>query len=89
MTREFKFGPGDEVIEKITGYTGTITAACFYLTGCNQYGITSKSVDNKEPLMIWYDEGRLELIKNRFSMGDVTAIDNGCDIKPPIGRRGN
>lgn len=88
--KEFKFSNGDEVVEKITGFKGTITGTCFYLTGCNQYLITAKIKDEfSEPKAIWYDEGRLELInKNSISESDVKAKDNGCDLLPNIGMRG-
>lgn len=90
ITKEFKFNNGDEVKEKITGFSGTITGTCFYLTGCNQYLITGKVKDEfSEPKALWYDEGRLELVNEQvFEASDVAAIDNGCDILPNTGFRG-
>ena len=90
ITKTFEFSNGDVVREKITGFTGTITGTAFYLTGCNSYLVTAKPKDEfSEPNAIWYDEGRLELIEsNRFTEKDVEAVDNGCDILPPHGRRG-
>lgn len=88
-TKNFQFQNGDEVTEKITGFTGIITGTCFYLTGCNQYLITAKSESaNKEPIALWYDEGRIELVGNKFSEKDVVGQENGCDIPPTIGMRG-
>ena len=89
-TKTFKFSNGDQVKEKITGFSGTITGTCFYLTGCNQYLVTAKPKDEfSEPQALWYDEGRLELVeKNKFSEDDVKAVDNGCDILPNRGQRG-
>ena len=90
VTKEFKFANGDEVVEKITGFKGVITGTCFYLTGCNQYLITAKCErQDKEPIALWYDEGRLDLIENKFTEKDVKSADNGCDIAPNVGRRGN
>lgn len=87
--KEFRFSNGDKVVEKITGFSGTITGTCFYLTGCNQYLITAKSDKNKEPMAIWYDEGRLELVKNKaFTESDVKGDNNGCDLPPNMGKRG-
>lgn len=89
MTKEFKFSNGDEVKERITGYSGTITGTCFYLTGCNQYLITGQSVDNKEPVALWYDESRIDLVNNTYTESDFQGVDNGCDISPTSGMRGN
>ena len=89
ITKEFKFKNGDEVTEKITGFKGVITGTCFYLTGCNQYLITAKAKEGKEPIALWYDEGRIELEKRElFEMEDVASADNGCDIPPLMGVRG-
>lgn len=89
-TREFKFKNGDEVVEKITGFRGVITGTCFYLTGCNQYLITAKSEnDSREPTALWYDEGRIALVRKEvFEQKEVEGIDNGCDIPPTMGTRG-
>ena len=87
-TKEFKFRNGDEVIEKITGFRGVITGTCFYLTGCNQYLLTAKSQDGKEPVALWYDEGRLEFVSAMINEADVVGAENGCDIAPNIGTRG-
>lgn len=89
-TKEFKFSNGDEVAEKITGFKGTITGTCFYITGCNQYLITAKcEKEGKEPIALWYDEGRLELLKTEnFKKDEVQVEDNGCDMLPLIGKRG-
>ncbi len=90
-TKNFKFSNGDEVKEKITGFQGTITGTCFYLTGCNQYLITAKQVDDsKEPIALWYDEGRIELKKSqKIKSKEVQGEENGCDIAPTRGVRGN
>lgn len=89
-TKEFKFSNGDEVTEKVTGFKGTITGTAFYLTGCNTYLVTAKPKDEfSEPTALWYDEGRLELIKKEvFTSEDVKAVDNGCDLLPNVGMRG-
>lgn len=89
-TKEFEFKNGDEVIEKITGFRGTITGTAFYLTGCTQHLITAKcEKEGKEPIALWYDEGRLEFIKNKVQPEDVKGKDNGCDLLPNIGMKGN
>lgn len=91
ITKQFKFKNGDQVKEKVTGFSGIITGTCFYLTGCSQYLITAKPKDEfSEPTAIWYDEGRLEMIsENIVKSEDVAAEENGCDIPPLLGKRGN
>ncbi len=85
MKVEFKFSNGDEVREKITGFRGVITGSVTYLTGCNQYLLTAKSkTERKQATTLWYDEGRLELIRNAITAEEVKADDNGCDIQAPM-----
>lgn len=87
ITKEFEFENGDQVKEKVTGFKGVVTGTVFYLTGCNQYLVTPKSKNNKEASGVWYDEGRLELVKRKkVKKEKVKADDNGCDILPPTGR---
>ena len=88
--RKFGFSNGDKVMEKVTGYEGVITGTCFYLTGCNQYLVVGKQIDkSKEPLSMWYDEGRLELVSDsEVKASEVQGEENGCDILPNVGRKG-
>ncbi len=60
------------------------------VTGCNQYLITAKPKDEfSEPVALWYDEGRIELLKeNYISESDVSSADTGFDIMPNKGTRG-
>ena len=89
LTKDFQFENGVKVREKITGFEGIITGTCFYLTGCTQYLITGKPKDKfSEPVSLWYDEGRIEFIKQKFTAKDVESEINGCDIVPTIGKRG-
>lgn len=90
MNHFYKFQNGDEVTEKVTGFTGIITGSVHYLTGCNQYLIVSKSKDSTtEGVGVWFDEGRLTLIKEQaISIDSVKATENGCDMVPKGGKRG-
>ena len=61
MTKKlFKFDMKIEAVDSITGFCGTITARCEYLTGCRQYVLTPKCkhdgayIDGQ-----WFDEDRL------------------------------
>ncbi len=85
IEKKFKFSNGDVVIEKITGFTGTITGTCFYITGCNQYLLTAKGKDDiTQGKSLWYDEGRLKYLKEGTSPKEVKSKGRGCDIPAPI-----
>jgi hypothetical protein len=91
IKKEFEFENGQEVVEKVTGFQGTITGTCYYLTGCNQYLVTAKAKDmTKEPVAMWYDEGRLTLVKDNLTEKDVATKSGsrGCDRVPNYGKRG-
>ena len=84
-TKTFKFSNGEKVKEKVTGFKGTITGTCFYLTGCNQYLITAKAKNEfTQAKAAWYDEGRIEYISKNITEKDVTGKVRGCDIPAPI-----
>ncbi|HDY66571.1 MAG TPA: hypothetical protein ENH85_02140 [Candidatus Scalindua sp.] len=85
MRTNFKYSNGDKVIEKVTGFSGIITGAVCYMTGCNQYLITAKSKNEKEEATtLWYDEGRLDLIKEEaIPKKDILGRRKGCDIQAP------
>ena len=89
--KEFKFSNGDKVMEEITGFTGTITGTCFYITGCNQYLITAKSKNEYSAAKaLWYDESRLVLLAAVEPEVEPILEDDedGFDRVPPIGKRG-
>ena len=88
-TRQFKFKNGESVVEKISGFKGVITGTAFYLTGCNTYLVTAKSESEfREPVGLWYDEGRLTSLESCLDENEFTTDENGCDILPNIGRKG-
>lgn len=88
FTKNFEFENGNRVEDKVSGFSGTITGVAFYLTGCTSYLITSESINGKEPVSLWYDEGRIELISEGITPEEVKAEENGCDMMPPVGKRG-
>lgn len=54
---------GKQGKDKITGFIGIVTAKCYHLYGCAQYGLTPPvDKDGKEQNVKWIDEGRLEII---------------------------
>jgi hypothetical protein len=80
----FKFELGEKVSDVITGFTGIITGAAKYITGCNQYCI--QPIDKKDKTkkldINWFDENRLKSLpgkkiviqedKNKFDGGPAT-----------------
>ncbi len=56
---EFKIEMGKQVRDSITGFTGTVTGRCAYITGCLHYLVTPKGKPNKMEDEQWLDEERL------------------------------
>lgn len=68
---------GVKAKDKITGFEGTVTGRCEYLTGCNQVLIVPKSKDGKAAEGAWFDEQRVEVLK-----GKPVVLDNGATPGP-------
>lgn len=74
---------GQKVKDKITGFTGVVTARCQYISGCNQSLVQppvkddGTFVDSK-----WFDEDRLEALDAPKVAVEVT--NPGFDIPAPI-----
>jgi hypothetical protein len=78
---------GQKAKDKITGFEGIITGHSDYLTGCDQYLIQPIcGSDNiiEYPRGTWFDEGRIEIIKDKMTKEDVKGKKNGCDYSAPI-----
>ena len=61
---DFKYELGDEVKDRITGFSGIITARTQWLTNCNTYGIKSRKLKDCKPIdALFFDEPDIELIK--------------------------
>lgn len=88
VNHEYKHPLGVKAKDKITGFTGILNGACHYTTGCNQYLMVAPSVENKEPVAIWYDEARIEVLEH--STQEVNSIEEpGADIPAPGGSIGH
>ena len=60
---DFKFNLGDEVKERITGYSGIVMARTQWLYNCNVYGIKSRELKDGKPLELQhFDEPSIELV---------------------------
>lgn len=74
---------GKRVRDKITGFTGVITARCDYMYGCTQYGVTPE-VDKEGKLKdtAWFDKGRIEFLDTcAINAQDVQAEKPGCEFQ--------
>jgi len=78
---------GQEAKDKITGFQGTLTGRATYITGCDQFLLSPKCQDGKnhaKPDGEWFDDGRLEFIKESITFDDVKSdTGNGADIQAP------
>jgi len=65
------FKLGDEVKDKITSYSGIVTAITTYLNGCTLIGIQSKKLDKdgQPQKIVWFDEPQVELISSKKMKG--------------------
>lgn len=64
--------------DKITGYEGIIYSFVKYLYGCNQYGINPGiDKDGKLKEVVWFDEGRIEIVGEGILAADVTVEKPG------------
>lgn len=62
----FKYGLGDQVKDRVTGFTGIITCRIEWLNGCLRYGVQPQELkDGKRIDDAAFDEGDLVLIEAR------------------------
>jgi len=75
------------VKDKFTGFEGTVTGHCDYITGCDQYLVQPQTKEGEWKDARWFDENRLELIGTSASLitskGEAVN-DNGADIAAPV-----
>ncbi len=59
---QFKYENGQQAKDRITGFKGTITSRCDYMTGCVQYLLSPKiGKDGAAVDSVWFDEDRLDV----------------------------
>lgn len=64
---------GSEGRDRITGFTGILTARHTYITGCDQYSMTPNALNKEGDLKEGYqfDEGRIVIIGAGISVKEV------------------
>lgn len=77
----FKFQIGEILKDNITGFTGVVMARSEYYTGCSQYALLNRKLDDKGKTQDWeqIDEMRLT------STGKKVKVDNKIRQKAPGG----
>lgn len=75
---------GDKAKDKITGFSGILTARCEFLTGCNRYCIQPQELKDGKPIdSIYFDEAQIEIISEGISEKDVQGEKKGaCSPNP-------
>lgn len=78
-----KFKLGIKAKDKVTGFTGTITAHCSYLTGYDQYLLTPP-VDKEGKIVEgqWNDVNRLEEVEGERMVLNTDKDKGAMDQAP-------
>lgn len=66
---------GKRGTDKITGFSGVITAKCDYMYGCAQYLLTPTDLDKEKKLIEghWFDIGRVQIGKEIINPESVQS----------------
>jgi len=84
---------GLPVVDRVTGFKGTVECVSFDLYGCIQATVRPKGTDKegKTYNSAWFDVSRLEIKSNtpvitvpNFDYGDVAEGRHGCADKPQM-----
>ena len=78
---------GDFAKDTITGFEGIVTGKAEYLTGCDQFILQPKCIEDmaKYPDANWFDEGRLRVLsRNEVRKIEVEGDKPGADYTAPI-----
>jgi hypothetical protein len=79
----FTIDLGEKVEDLITGFTGTVTGRCEYISGCAQYLLTPRiKADGSYMEGRWFDEDRLTAISEK--MVDLAVSRPGPDCAAPV-----
>lgn len=80
----FLFELGSQAKDKITGFSGILTARCEFLTGCNRYCIQPIGLKDGIPIESQYfDEGLIEIIGEGINPETVRVEKTGACSPDP------
>ena len=68
---------GKKAKDKITNFEGIIIGKVTYLFGCDQYCITPIVKDGAIQKSEWFDDGRVEILKEGIEPEKVRGTKNG------------
>lgn len=68
MEARFKIELGTEVGDKITGYTGMVTARTEYIGNVYRYAVEPYSEKGKPMQTEWFDEARLSVVRHETDL---------------------
>ncbi len=72
---------GKKARDKVTGFTGILTAYVVYMYGCLNYGITPPANGGKVEETHYFDDRRIEIIEEALDPEDVTGEKPGPDVR--------
>jgi len=75
---------GKKAKDKITGFSGILTARVEYLTGCNRYAVQPQELKDGKPIeSMYFDEAQIEIISEGITPKDVQGEKNGACSPDP------
>lgn len=75
---------GDQVKDKISGFSGVVSAIGRYLNGCNRVLVTAETLNGDGKIVDWWiDDVQLEVTGHRFAAPTASA---GGDRPAPVSR---
>jgi hypothetical protein len=81
----FKMAPhplmGFKVKDKVTGFTGTVTGAVQYISGCDQLSVQGAVKGNEKGISMWLDINRAVKVKSTQIILETTEVQGAGD--PP------
>jgi hypothetical protein len=82
--RGFKFGLGDKVQDKVTGFQGVVTSRGDHISGCDTYGVQPVALKDGAPADVkWLDEPRMKLVQAQaLAPVDTREDRTGADSVP-------
>jgi hypothetical protein len=63
VDRSYKFGLGDRVRDRITGFVGIVVGRSNHISGCDTMGIQPEALKDGAPQEVrWFDDLRVDLV---------------------------
>lgn len=79
---------GDRVKDRLTGFTGVVTAKVQYISGCDQMLVLPEADNaNKLNSSEWFDVERLEKVEHSVVKVKLIGQHGGRDLPHPPARR--